>query len=101
MNAAFLQKVAAGALFILWVVTFVAHLVGHPDSPQPVTAPAMTTQQAYDQICGQPDVCASMHNFIQQVEAEKQSLEITPAPAPADPAAPDQTSEEPDTAAVR
>jgi len=90
MSIAFLQKIVAGAGFIIAVVMFLARLVGHSEPELPPPQPAMTTQQAYDQICGHPDVCANMHNFIQQVQAEKQYLEITPAPAPADPAKADQ-----------
>ena len=56
----------------------------------PPEPPAITTQRAYDQICGHPDACASMHDFIQQVQAERQDLEISPTPASADPAKIDQ-----------
>ena len=31
--------------------------------------PAMTTQQAYDQICGEPDDCASMAKVIHDMQA--------------------------------
>ena len=84
MSIAFLQKILAGTAFIIAVVTLVVRLTGHQE-PQLQPAPAiMTTQQAYDQICGHPDVCASMHDFIQQVQAEKQYLATPPTPAPAE-----------------
>jgi len=82
LSMALLNKIVAGIGFILALATLLSHFMAHPEPPP--APPVMTTQQAYDQICGHPDVCASMHDFIQQVQAEKAGLEITPTPASAD-----------------
>ena len=41
----------------------------------------MTALQAYEDICGHPDACAQMRDFLQYAEAQKRDLGVPPNPA--------------------
>jgi hypothetical protein len=56
----------------------------HQDPPTP---PAVTEEQAYDQICGHPDACAALAKIVQDAKALEREAEAPSAPPPAAPAA--------------
>ena len=66
---------AMGGLFLL------SHCVKWEHQKYQDTPPAITDAEAYDQICGHPDACASMAKIIKQFDTISQQNADTPPPA--------------------
>jgi len=63
---------------LAFVVGFALFKLAAPHPAAVAAPPAMTDSEAYQQICGHPDVCAKVHTFMQQIEAQANEVAAHP-----------------------
>jgi len=74
---------------IIWtLVVIVAAVAGgiagfnrHHHQVQPMPPIYTSTAQVYEDVCGHPDACKQMHDFLQYAETQKRDMGLPPDPA--------------------